>query len=283
MRGMIDFFRIICHNKRSFIGLIILVIFILMATVGPFVFKLNMTVDYNNRYLTPSFEHWLGTDFAGRDTFIQLVHGSKEVLLVGLLAAFFTLFVGALLGTISGLVGGRLDAGIMLITNLFLTIPSFPILIIMAAIFSIRDPISFALVLSAWSWPGLTRAVRSQIISLKERDFIVICKVMGMSKPHIIFKELMPSITSFLSISFIMTMRGAITGSVGIMMLGLAPYSPTNWGQMLNLAISQTGGIFNPLGFIYLFSPILCLALFQLGSIFFANGIDEALNPRLRG
>jgi peptide/nickel transport system permease protein len=106
---------------------------------------------------------------------------------------------------------------------------------------------------------------------------------MGMSKPHIIFKELMPSITSFLSISFIMTMRGAITGSVGIMMLGLAPYSPTNWGQMLNLAVSQTGCIFNPLGFIYLFSPILCLAFFQLGSIFFANGIDEALNPRLRG
>src|SRR4051794_27675161 len=110
MRGMIDFFRIICLNKRSLTGLIVLIIFILMAMVGPFVFKLNMTVDYNNRYQFPSLEHWLGTDYAGRDTFIQLVYGSKEVLLVGFLAAFITLIVGAFLGTISGLIGGRLDA-----------------------------------------------------------------------------------------------------------------------------------------------------------------------------
>jgi peptide/nickel transport system permease protein len=279
---VVEFFRIICRNRRSLIGLVILVFFALMASVGTMIFQLDMTVNYEERYQTPSWEHWLGTDFAGRDTFVQLVYGSKEVLLVGFLAAFFTMFVGALLGTLSGLIGGVLDTALMLITNLFLTIPSFPILIILAALFSIKDPVSFALVLSAWSWPALTRAVRAQIISLKEREFIVICKVMGMSKFHMIFKELLPNITSFLSINFIMTMRGAITGSVGIMMLGLAPYSPTNWGQMLNLAVSQTGGIFNPLGFIYLLSPIVCLGLFQLGSIFFANGIDEALNPRLR-
>lgn len=283
MQAVADFIWVICRNRRSLLGLLILSFFILMATVGPLIFELNMTISFDNRYQPPSWEHWLGTDYGGRDTFIQLVYGSKEVLTVAFLAAIITLLIGAFLGMVSGLVGGRLDYGIMLITNLFLTVPAFPILIILAAIFSIRDPISFAIVLSIWSWPGLTRAVRSQIISLKERDFIVICRVMGMSIPHIIFKELMPNITSYLSINFILIMRGAIVASVGIMMLGLAPYSPTNWGQMLSLALSQTGGIFNPQGYIYLLSPIVTLALFQLGAIFFANGIDEALNPRLRG
>ncbi len=220
----------------------------------------------------------------GRDVWSQIVHGSQEVLLIGLLAAaVVTLIFGAVLGMVSGLVGGKLDTALMMITNLFLTIPSLPVFIILAAFLSIKDPLSFAaLVLSAWSWPGLTRAVRSQVISLKERDFIVICKVMDLGLSHIIFKEIMPNIVSYLAINFIMIMRGAIVGSVAIMMLGLAPYSPNNWGQMLNLAISQTGGIFNPNGYVYVLSPIVCLALFQLGTIFFANGLDEALNPRLR-
>ncbi|MBS4200473.1 ABC transporter permease [Bacillus sp. FJAT-49732] len=283
MQRTIDFFNIICGNKRSLVGLIILIFFFLMATVGPFIFKLDMGVDYENRYSGPTWDHWLGTDYGGRDTWTQLVHGSKEVITIGFLTAVITMIFGSLLGMISGLIGGKVDTGIMLITNLFLTIPSFPIFIMLAAILSIRDPISFALVLSAWSWPGLTRAVRSQVISLKERDFIVICRVMNLSLPHIVFKELMPNIVSYLAINFVLIMRGAIVGSVGLMMLGLAPYSPTNWGQMLSLAISQTGGIFNPNGYIYVLSPIVCLALFQLGAIFFANGLDEALNPRLRG
>ncbi|MFD2612278.1 ABC transporter permease [Paenibacillus gansuensis] len=281
MQGVNHFFSVIFQNRRSTAGLIILVFFKLMASVGPMVFTLDTTVDYENRYQMPSASHWLGTDFAGRDTWVQVVYGSKEVLTIGALTALFTLMIGAALGMFSGLVGGKPDTAIMMVTNLFLTIPAFPILLMMASIFSIRDPISFAAVLSIWGWPGLTRAVRSQIITLKERDFIVICRVMGMSNLHIIFKELLPNVTSYLAINFILIMRGAIVGSIGIMMMGLAPYSPMNWGQMLVLAVQQTGGIFNPNGYIYVLSPIVALASFQLGCIFFANGLDEALNPRL--
>ncbi|MED4129610.1 ABC transporter permease [Shouchella miscanthi] len=282
MQAVVDFFRVIVRNRRSFIGLIICLFFILMATVGPMLFPLDMSVDYENRYEQPSFKHWLGTDYGGRDVWTQVVHGSQEVLLIGLLAGVITLVFGASLGIVSGLIGGKVDTFIMMITNLFLTIPSLPVFIILAAFLSIQDPISFALVLSAWSWPGLTRAVRSQVISLKEREFMVICKVMDLSLYHIVVREIMPNISSFLAINYILIMRGAIVGSVAIMMLGLAPYSPTNWGQMLNIAITETGGIFNPNGYIYILSPIACLALFQLGTIFFANGLDEAMNPRLR-
>ncbi len=118
---------------------------------------------------------------------MQLVYGSREVLIVAALAAAITILVGAVLGIMSGLIGGKTDAGIMFVTNLFLTIPHLPIYIILAAIFQIRSPVVFALILALFSWPSLTRAVRSQVISLKEREFIVICRVMGLSNWHIIF------------------------------------------------------------------------------------------------
>lgn len=282
-RGVKNFFRIIYENKKSFVGLIILIIFAIMATIGPEVINLDLSIKFSERYQGISAQHLLGTDFGGRDTFAQMVHGSREVLTVGALAAIFTISIGFIIGAVSGLLGGWFDVAIMFITNLFLTIPSFPIMMIMSALVKIDNPIMFAFILSIWSWGGLARSIRSQILSLKHRDFIVACRIMGMSTRHIVFKEIMPNLVSYIAINFIQIMQGAIISSVGIMTLGFAPYSPTNWGMMLNLAIQNTGGMFNSSGYLYLAAPIVCLGLFQMGCIFFANGVDEALNPRLRG
>jgi len=282
MKEFKNFWRVIYRNKKAFSGAIILIMFLLMAAVGTRVLKLDMTIRFDERYQGPSLKHLLGTDFGGRDTFIQMVYGSKEVLTVGFFSALFTIAIGFTIGAFSGLMGGWIDTVLMFITNLFLTIPSFPIMMIMTAMIKIKGPLAFAIILSVWSWGGLARTIRSQILSLKHRDFIVACRIMGLSNRHIIFKEIMPNLVSFIAINFIMTMQGAIVASVGLMMLGLAPYSPTNWGMMLNLAIQNSAGIFNPKAYYYLASPILCLALFQTGCIFFANGLDEALNPRLR-
>lgn len=282
MKEFKNFWRVMFRNKKAFSGVIILAMFIIMAVIGTRVLDLDMTIRFDGRYQSPSFEHILGTDFGGRDTFIQLVHGSKDVLTVGFFSAVFTILIGFCIGALSGLLGGKVDTVLMFITNLFLTIPSFPIMMIMTALIKVNSPLVFAVILSIWSWGGLARTIRAQILSLKHRDFIVVCKIMGLSNFHIIFKEIMPNLISYIAINFVMTMQGAIVASVGLMMLGFAPYSPTNWGMMLNLAIQNSAGIFNPRAFYYLASPILCLALFQTGCIFFANGLDEALNPRLR-
>jgi peptide/nickel transport system permease protein len=281
-RGTAEFFSTIYRNKKAFAGLIILFIFIFMALFGPILANLDMTVKFDERYQSPSWNHWLGTDYGGRDTFLQLVYGSRDVLTIGLFAAVFTVVIGFAIGAVSGFSAGMTDTALMFITNLFLTIPSFPILMIIAALVQIKDPISFALILAAWSWAPLARAVRSQILSLKHRDFIVACKIMGLKMPYIITREIMPNLTPYLAINFIMAAQGAIVASVGLMMLGLAPYSPSNWGMMIQLAVQNTGGIFNPKGYIYLISPIMCLGLFQMACIFFSNGLEEALNPRLR-
>lgn len=281
MKGVKEFFRVIYKNKRAFVGLILLLMFIIMAIVGNYI-KLDMTVSFSGRYQKPSLKHILGTDYAGRDTFLQLVKGSTDVLSIGIYAAIITMTIGFIIGAVSGLLGGWVDTVLMFITNLFLTVPSFPLTMMMAATFNIKSNFTFAIVLSVFSWAGLARAVRAQILSLKQREFIVVCKSMGLSTSYIVFKEILPNITSYLAMNFISIIQGAMVSSVGLMLLGLSPYSPTNWGMMLNLAIKNTGGIFNPKGYYYLMSPMLCIVLFQMACIFFSSGLDEALNPRLR-
>lgn len=281
MDSIKSFFRVICRNKQALIGLILLMIFTIMAIWGVFV-KIDMTVQYDQRYAAPSFQHILGTDYAGRDTFLQLVKGSTDVLTIGMYAGIITLVIGFVIGAIAGFAGGWLDVILTFLTDLFLTVPTFPLMMLLATTFNITNNIAFAVVLSVFSWSGLARSIRAQILSLKEREFIVVCRAMGLKMPYIIFKEIMPNITSYLAINFIMIVQSAIVASVGLMLLGLSPYSPTNWGMMLNLAIKNTGGIFNPKGYYYLLSPMLCIALFQMACIFFSSGLDEALNPRLR-
>lgn len=269
------------HNRKALVGASILVLFVFIGIFGPLIFPYSSAIDYSNYLLTPSWSHPLGTDGLGRDVFRQLIAGTGDVLLVAVLTAAITITIGVTLGLVAGLLGGTVDRIIMMVANVFLTIPSLPVFLILAALFTVNDPFSFAIILSIFNWAGLTRAIRSQIISLRERDFIQICTVMNMKKSHVIFKELMPNIGSYIFINFILVMKNAITGSVGIMFLGLAAFQPTNWGAIL-ITAKDFGALFIPEARIWLISPIFCIFAFQLGIILLSNGLDEALNPRLR-
>jgi len=272
--------KLMFRNVKCTIGFVILLIFFLMAVFGPLLFPYTGEMEIDNRYAKPSLDHPFGTDHLGRDVFTMLISGSQNMMLIAFLAAVITVAIGVFLGILSGYAGGWVDKVIMFFTNIVLTIPSFPVLMILAALFTITDPFSFALVLSAWSWAGLCRAVRSQILSLRERDFIQICSVMGMSRIHVIFRELMPNISSYILTNFILIMKSAITGSVGIMLLGLAAYDPTNWGTMIEQARIQ--GLMNINAVRMLMYPLVAIILFQAGAMLFSNGLDEVLNPRLR-
>ena len=212
--------------------------------------------------------------------FRQVIAGTSSVLEIAFFSAIFTVVIGTVLGIVSGFVGGWVDKIIMGITNIFLSIPSFPVYLLLAAIITIDTPITLALMISIWSWAGLCRAIRVQIMSLKERDFIQICTVMRMSKAHIIFKELMPNVFSYIVINFVMAMRNAIMASVGIMLVGLAAYDPTNWGAIINAA--RTKGLINPKNIAILMYPLTAIVIFQAAMLMLANGLDETLNPRLK-
>lgn len=268
-------------NGKSIAGFAIIVFFILLGIFGPMIFPYDTQVVFQDRLLPMSWEHPFGTDGYGRDVFRQIVAGTKDMLLIAFYTAIVSVFVGVVLGLISGFAGGWVDKVIQLFTNIVLTIPSLPVFLILAALFTINDPFSFALILSIFGWGGLCRAVRAQVISLKERDFIQICNVMNMSKAHIIFKEIMPNIYSYIIINFILSLKNAITSSVGIMLIGVAAFEPTNWGAILYSA-KDYGALYLNDAVIWLFAPIVCICTLQLGAILLSNGLDESLNPRLR-
>ncbi len=277
---MIKQLKYMFRNAKCTIGFVILAIYFLMAIFGPILFPYTGEMDSSNRYAHSSLSHPFGTDHLGRDVFTMLLSGSRNMMAIAFLTAVITVLIGVFFGILSGYLGGWVDKVIMFFTNIVLTIPSFPVLMILAALFTINDPFSFALVLSAWGWAGLARAVRSQILSLRERDFIQICSVMGMSRMHVVFRELMPNISSYILTNFILIMKNAITGSVGIMLLGLAAYDPTNWGTMIEQA--RTQGLMNPNAVRMLLYPLIAIVIFQAGAMLFSNGLDEVLNPRLR-
>ena len=267
-------------NPGTTVGLIVLFLYVLVAVVGPLVFPYNAEVDIANKYLGSSTEHPFGTDWLGRDVFRQMIAGTGPVLEVACYSAIITVVVGVVLGILSGYAGGVVDKIIMMVTDLFLSIPSFPVYLLLAALITIESPLSMAIVVSLWSWAGLCRAIRVQVLSLKERDFIQICNVMGISKTHIIFKELMPNLLSYIVINFVTAMRNAILASVGIMLLGLASYDPTNWGVIMNAA--RTKGLMNPDNIRIMLYPLVAIIIFQVGMLSFAKGLDEKFNPRLK-
>lgn len=266
-------------NWKTTVGILILFFYVLLAIFGPMLRPYNEATDALNKFLSPSWQHPLGTDDLGRDLLARLIAGTRDVLTIALFTSFFAVCIGVILGLVSGLAGGIVDKAIQLVTNLFLSIPSFPVMLMMSAFLQIEDSISFSLVLALFNWAGLCRAIRAQIISIKERDYILICKVMNLSQGHIIFKELLPNIASYILVNFVLIMRNATVGSVGIMMLGLASFNPSNWGAILNSARAL---ILNPKSTLLWLAPILAIMLFQTGALMLSNGLDETLNPRLK-
>ncbi|HWI62080.1 MAG TPA: ABC transporter permease [Symbiobacteriaceae bacterium] len=279
--GIRAFFAVIWRNPLSRFGFLILIAFLLMAILGP-VFIPALKSNYANRLQPPSAQHWLGTDMAGKDTLLQLILGSRDVLLVAAYAGLFAILFACAVGIVAGLQGGAVDSALMLFTNIVLTTPSFPMTMILSMVISVTRPELFGLVLSLWQWAGLAKAIRSQVLSLRHREFIEASRIMGISRLNIILYDVLPNIVSYVAVNFISIMRNAITASVGLMILGLVPFKGNHWGVMISVSISQTGALLGSKSMIYFLAPVVCLMLFQLGCYFFATGLDEALNPRLR-
>lgn len=279
---MSHFFQVLRHNPRAAVGFVLLCGFLLMALLGPEVLPLNLTSDYLQRFQAPSWQHWFGTDYAGRDTFAQVVHGSRDIILIAFSAAILSVLMAIVIGIWAGLAGGWTDSLLMQLIDIFLTLPRFPIMAIFAGLFSIQDPLSFGFVLALFYWPGLARAIRSQILTLRQKEFVEVCELMHLPLRHVMFGELMPNMIPFIAVNFINVARDAIVASVGIMLLGIVPLSSSNWGMMLNLATTQTGAIYIPSAYPYLLVPIVMITLFQFALMAFSSGVEEFFDPRLR-
>jgi peptide/nickel transport system permease protein len=269
------------YNTVGFIGFLAIVVIVLFSYVGPYIVELDTNTKIDKIYQTPSDEFWLGTDHQGRDIFSQIVHGGKDVIAVGLAAGVISTFIGVTFGTLAGFVGGRIDSLIVAITDFVLTVPRFPLLVVLAAILTFNSNIYLGVILGLLNWPALLRAIRSQALSLKERDFVAAARSLDLGLPHIIFREIVPNMMSYIIISFTLAMTGAIYALVGLVLLGLAPFSGINWGIMLSLAYTR-GAMFFSDSLWYIMSPVVAIAILQLSLITMNRSLELVFNPRLR-
>jgi len=272
---------VIARRPAGLLGLIGVGGFLLLAYVAPFFVPLHNTVDIASVYVTPSLDHPLGTDFQGRDVLNQIVYGGRDILTIAFLAALFSTAIAVTFGSLGATLGGKIDNVILAVADIVLTVPHLIVLIVVAAIFRPTGFLVIAIVLASLQWAGLLRQVRAQILSLKEREYVEAARSLDLGLFHVIFREMLPNMASYIAIHFIFAMTGAVYAQVALVILGLIPLSGANWGVMLQLALSQ-GAIYFSDSFLYILSPILAIALFQLSLVALASGLEDVFNPRLR-
>jgi len=275
------FLRLIARNRVGFVGFLVVIGFVLLSLVGPYFVKLDLKTDISQIYQTPSWTHPLGTDHQGRDIWSQIVHGGRDILYVAFLAGLLSTLIAVTFGSLAALAGGAVDSFLMTITDIVLTIPQFPLLAVLAGFVRLNSLTLLAILLAVLGWPTLLRAVRSQVLSLKERDYVEAAVALDMGLRHIIFSEIMPNMMSYIVISLTLAMTGAIYAQVGLIFLGLVPMSGQNWAVMIQLAWVR-GAIFFKDSIYYIMSPVLAIAFFQLALVSMTRSLEEVFNPRLR-
>ncbi len=274
------------ENPLGKIGVVLLGIFALMAVcsfVPPLIHPMYhpMTGVDPDIYSSvgPSVRHWLGTDFMGRDIFSQLLAGARVAFMVGVSAAFMSIFLGTAFGMIAGYMGGFVDTLLMRLADVIMVLPTLLVVLILASLFGQLNIWTIVLIIALFRWPGVSRVIRSQTLTLKQRPFIEAARVAGASHMRIIFRHIMPNVLplAFLYMTFRVT--AAIIIEAALAFLGFGDPGTVSWGMMLQW-VWKTGHMFKAL--YWLLPPGICISLITLSFYMIGRAMDEVLDPRLR-
>src|SRR2546430_12321852 len=237
----VEFLRLLSRRPVGLAGFIGIVFFLLLAFVAPLFVPFQNDPSLVDIYQTPSLAHPLGTDFQGKDVLNQIVYGGQPILIVAILAALVSTIIAITFGSIGAIVGGRLHTAILAITDVTLTLPKLILLIAVAAILRPTSFVFLAVLLGLLQWSSLLRQVRAQVLSLKERDYVEAARSLDLGLFHIVFREILPTMRSYIAIHFMLSMTEAMYAQIFIIFLGLVPVSGSNWGIMLYFGQGQIG------------------------------------------
>jgi peptide/nickel transport system permease protein len=278
------FSGIISSLRRSpsgFIGFIVVALLVAITAIGPF-FTPSLSPDVKSILLPlGSPGHLLGTDNEGKDVLIQMIDGGRAVIFIGFFAAAISTVIAIILGSLAAYLGGAFDSAVVTLADVVLTIPQIVLLAVLGSFVKLDSPVVLALLVGSLSWPVLTRAVRSQVLSLKEREFVEAARLLDLGTARVVFVEILPNMASFILMNFMIGVTNAIYQLVGLYLLGLAPLTGSNWGIMLNRAWIA-GAIFNDASLGFILSPVVAIVLLLLGLVMMTRSLEEILNPRLR-
>jgi peptide/nickel transport system permease protein len=273
-------FATLWSNGKARIGLCIVVVMVLVAIFAPLLAPHSPTATTFPPYRGPSGTNWFGTTGQGQDVFSQLLYGARVSLLVGLVAGLGATIIAVTIGLISGYRRGPVDEALSFITSLALVIPALPLMIILAAYLSNRSIWTIVLVVAFTSWATGARVIRSQAATLRTRDFIASAQFSGERLFRVIFREIMPNMTSLVAASFFGAATAAVMAEASLEFLGLGNPTTISWGTILHDAQQQNALLTGQ--WLLVFAPGLAIALLATAFTLINFGVDALSNPRLR-
>ena len=267
------------RHKMAMASLIFLAVVVLLALAAPWVTQYPPTKIHSGlTRAAPSAEHILGGDVAGRDVWSRLVYGGRVSLSVGLVAVSISILIAVMMGTLSGYYGGAVDMSIMRLTDVMMV---FPTLILIMAVVSMLGPSIYNImaIIGLLGWPSSARLVRGQILSVREWDYVMAARCLGVQDRNIMFKHILPHVLAPLLVAATFGVAGAILTEAGLSFLGLGVLPPTpSWGNMLNGA--QSIYILERFLWIWL-PPGMAILLTVLAINFVGDGLRDAFDPRM--
>ena len=267
-------------NRLALVGVGLLLFFILFSWVGPLIYHTDqLQASLANANQPPSASHLLGTDAQGFDVLGRMMKGGQNALLIGLFSALMAIVIGALVGAASGLLGGIVDAVLMRITDVFLSVPFLFVVLILAVRYSPPTVLTLSAIIAVFSWQTPARLVRGEVLTLRERDFVLAARTAGAGNWRLILRHLLPNSIGLMLVNATFQVSDAILAiaSIGFLGFGLQ-YPNVDWGDELSGSIGYLQD-----GYWYLIFPVgACIVLTVMALNFIGDAARDAMDVRLR-
>jgi peptide/nickel transport system permease protein len=270
------------RKPMAIIGTIMLLTVILVAIFAPLVApydpKQRVQVEPSDILAPPDAQHLLGRDDAGKDVLSQLIYGARISLLVGFVSSFVSMFIGTSVGMIAGYYGGRTSTTLMRFTDFLMVIPDLPLMLVIISVWG-RGLWKIILVISVLYWTYTARLVRSQVLSVKERSFVLRAKALGASNLRIITRHIFPQVMPIILAQAVLDISASIIAESSLSFLGLGDPTLVSWGMMLNFAFSRA---ISRMAWWFLLPPGFAIVFVSLAVILIGTALEEIVNPRLK-
>lgn len=276
-----EIWRSLKKNKTAVASMVFILFLVLLALFADVIADYDTVVIKNNiaqRLLEPSAEHWFGTDGYGRDVFARIVHGTRVSLQIGILTTVMSVVGGCILGAVSGYYGGKVDSVIMRVCDVFMAIPAMLLALAIVAALG-RGLFNLTIALTVTQIPSFARIMRSQILTIRESDFVEAARSVGASDASIILHHIIPNAVGPLIVQATLSVATAILSAAGLSYVGLGVEPPMpEWGAMLSEARE-----FMRQKTYLLIAPASAIILTALSFNLFGDGLRDAMDPRLKG
>jgi peptide/nickel transport system permease protein len=270
------------RKPMAILGMVMLGIVIFMALFAPLLApydpQVRVDVEPEDILAPPDAEHLLGRDDAGKDVFSLLIYGARVSLIVGFVSSFVSMFIGTTVGLVAGYYGGRVSNTLMRFTDFLMVIPDLPLMLVIISVWG-RGLWKIILVISVLYWTYTARLVRSQVLSVKERQFVLRARALGASNLRIIMRHIFPQVVPLVIAQAVLDISSSIIAESTLSFLGLGDPTLVSWGMMLNFAFERA---ISRMAWWFLLPPGFAIVWVSLAIILIGNALEEVINPRLK-